>query len=736
MSIADLTKFLKEEAVTTQKLKFIESADGELGFHHTPYHPHLGRTELLDIYAKMYTSRRADDFEVLLLKQGKGNFTISCAGVEAVGVCAGKVLRKTDPLCPYYRDRALVLTRGVTPYEMFLEAVFSSKDPASSGRQMPSHFGNRKLGVVPQTSPTGSQMLPAQGLAEAVAKTAKLLSKSEYPADSVVYVSIGDDAVSQGEFYEAIKSACQYSSPIVFHIIDNGFGISVSIEETIPAYDPSAMFKSMPGLKILKCDGTSVRESYNAFREAVNYARSRKGPALVHSKVVRLYSHSSSDDQRKYRTKEEIARDNERDPIPKFARELVSYGIATPEELIQINEAIEEEMRRSLDQAVQEPKTDTTILFSRTYNYTKEKTLEEYRKITGGKKSSYAGQTFVIADALNRCLDELMAFDERIIMWGEDVADLSPSRLKNHPELEGKGGVFGVTKGLQRKHGTERVFNSPLAEASIVGKAMGYSIQGFIPIPEIQFRDFLNPAWQVLIDEISTLSFRSCASFTCPMVIRMASSGYLMGAGAIWHSENGVGPILNQPGLRVAVISNPRNAVGALRAAVYCGDPVVFIEPKALYRRRSEYFAQPYPDFDFVQWLGEENEIYGDGKDIAIITYGNLANICCTLLPELKANGVNAKLVVLTWLNPLNEELIRRVADETGKILIADEDRRTCGAGTAIADVIYRDKSLRKRVDVERIAAKDSRVPFGDIGERVILPQPEDIVKTAISLVR
>lgn len=735
MSVADLQRFLKEEVSRVPKQNRV-AGNGEVVYQSPVYHPSLGREELLDIYTKMYMSRRTDDQEIMFLKKGKANFAISCAGAEAVGVAAGKVLRKTDPICPYYRDRALVIARGVTPFEMLLEAVFSAKDPASGGRQMPSHFGNRKLGVIPQTSPTGSQCLPAQGLAEAIAKTGKLLKSSEYPPDSVCYVSIGDDATSQGEFYEAIKSACQYKSPTVFHIIDNGFGISVSIEETIPNTDPSGMFKGMPGLKIVKCDGTSVRESFDAFRDAVNYARSRRGPAIVHSKVVRLYSHSSSDDQKKYRTKTELELEKSRDPITRFAKELIAYGVATAEELIQINESIDEHIRNVAEEALSEPKTDTSMIFSRIWNFDKAMSLKKYRDIVGSRRSEYTGQIHVLAEALNRSLDELMGLDGRIIMWGEDIADLSPSRLARHPELEGKGGVFGVTKGLQRKHGTERVFNAMLAEASIVGKAMGYSIQGFLPVPEIQFRDFINPAWQVLVDEISTLSFRSCGAFTCPMVIRMASSGYLMGAGSIWHSETGAGIFLNQPGLRVAVLSNPKNGVGTLRGALYSGDPVLILEPKALYRRRGGFFDTPYPDFDFVTWPGEDNEVYSEGKDLAIISYGNVAWICYTLLPELKKAGVKAKLVNLTWLNPLNENLIRTVAEECGKVLICEEDRRTCGAGAAIADIIYRDKSLRKKIDIERIAAKDSRVPYGDVGEKCVLPQPEDILKTAISFVK
>jgi 2-oxoisovalerate dehydrogenase E1 component len=701
------------------------------------YHPTLSAKELLDIYRIMYTSRRCDDLELAVLKQGKAWFSISSAGTEAACVAAGKILRSTDPLCPFYRDRTTCLARGVTPYEMFLELVAAADDPASGGHNMPAHWGHKRLAVIPQTSPTGSQCLPAQGLAEAIVKTPRHLKQGVYPADAVVYTSLGDASTNQGEVYETLKAATATRSPLIIHIIDNGWGISVPTYESFAEHDVSRYFRDWPNLLLLKIDGTNFRESWNAFHQAVQFARNRQGAVLVHSSVVRLYSHSASDDQKKYRLKADIQRDEERDPIPKFARELVAFGVATPDQLISINEQVEVELREAQTRAMAQPKCDVTRLEICTYNYDKPTSQALFQKYTAGRKSKYAGQLHVMAEAINRAMEEQMETDPRIVMWGEDIADLHVKYFKSHnEELEGKGGVFGVTRGLQRKFGSDRVWNSPLAEATIVGKAMGFSLQGYLPIPEVQFRDFINPAWQQLIDEISTLSFRSNGAYSSPMVIRCASGGYLLGAGAIWHSELGAGHIMAHPGLRVAVPSNARNGAAAMRGAIYCGDPVLFLEPKALYRRKGGYFDTPYPDFDTVAWPGEGTEIYGDGDDLTIISYGNTTPLCHLALEELAKQGIHARLINLVWLYPLDESTIRRHADETGLVLIVEEDKRRCGAGTHIADAIYSDRSLRRRVDVERLSAKNTRVSYGPIGEAAILPQLPDIVRTAVDFVK
>jgi 2-oxoisovalerate dehydrogenase E1 component len=339
-----------------------------------------------------------------------------------------------------------------------------------------------------------------------------------------------------------------------------------------------------------------------------------------------------------------------------------------------------------------------------------------------------------MADAINTCLGELMEARPEIVMWGEDVADLSKEHF-GRTELEGKGGVFGLTKGLQRRFGPDRVSNSPIAEASIVGRASGWALQGFCPIVEVQFRDYLSPAWQQLVDQVATMRWRSDGKYGNPMVIRMAYGGYLGGAGAIWHSESANGPILHYPGVRLCAPSNAEDAVGLLRAAAFCGDPVAYCEAKSRYRFRDEFMERKYPDWDFVLWPGS-SRLYGDGKDLAIITYGTSTTLCFRAMQMLEADGIRARMLDLCWLNPMDHNAIRAAADDCGLVLIVDEDRRTCGAGGAIADVIYRDRALRRRVDVERIATKDCRVSYGPVGERAILPQSDEILRTARDLVK
>lgn len=704
-----------------------------LGFE---YHRDINRELALKIFELMYTSRRIDDNEQLFLKKGQAWFGIYCAGAEVPGTVAGLLMRKTDPIVGYYRDRASVLARGVTPYEMFLEAVAAKNDPASGGHQMPAHFGNSKLAVVGQVSAIAAHCLVASGLAHAIKLTRDSIKEGVYPSDSIVYMTIGDSGVSEGEFYEALKYACQNKGPLLIHIINNRYGISVPIEEEVPNSDLKGLFGGFPGVIYRRVDGTSVRDCYDEFKNAITHVRKNGGPYIIETDVVRLYSHSASDDQRKYRPGHEVMLEEERDPIPKFARELLAYGVATSQELNDIVERVDREMSILHEKVLKEEKADLDRLTASIYNYDRTQAGGSYKRAVAGSKSQYAGQTIPLAEALNRVLVEQMERDKRIVVWGEDVADFSSKYLKLYGnKLAGKGGVFGVTKGLQKRFGANRVWNSPIAEATIVGAAVGFSLQGFLPVVEVQFRDYLNPAWQQLVDQVATMSYRTDAHFRCPMVIRMASGGYLLGAGALWHSEMAAGTILHHPGLRVAVPSTPRNGAAALRAAIYCGDPVVFLEPKALYRRTGGFFATPYPDFDDVMWPGEV-ELYGDGKDLLLVGYGNTSPICYEAMIRLKEHGIDCRFLNLVWLNPLNKDEIRKHARITGKVLIVDEDRRTCGASSAIADAVYEDRVLRRQVDVERLNALDCRVSSGPAAEYHILPQLEDVLEAALSLAR
>lgn len=700
------------------------------------YHPRARREDLLEIYRLMVLSRKMDEAEINLLKRGRTGWTASCAGGEPASVVAGFLLRKTDPIFTSYRDRGVIVARGVTPYEMFLEALSSRKDPASGGRQMSCHWGHKDLAILPGATPTGSQALPAQGLAEAIEKTRRVLGRGTYPADSVVYCGLGDATISQGEVYEAIKSACLVRSPILFHVINNEYGISTHVSEQHPNGEIVGLFRGWPQLKVVDIDGTSVRECLDGWHEGIEYARRTRRPVLVHSRTLRLFSHSSSDDQRKYRVEKDLAMERERDPLPRYAQELLAYGLATEEELEELDRQAAALIQEGLEKAEAEPPIDLDLLPSGSYRYRPETAAVEYQARVAGKRSPYAGRQLPLSDALNACLDELLALDPRLVCWGEDIADMAATLLPTHKErIEGKGGVFGVTKGLQKKYGSDRVFNSPLAEATIIGKAVGYAQQGFRPVVEIQFRDFLSPGWQQLVDMAGTMAFRSGGNYGCPIVVRMASGGYLLGAGGPWHSEMAAGSLLHMPGLRVAVPSDGRNGPALLRAAVYCGDPVVMLEPKALYKRRGPLFDAEYPDFDHVAWPGT-SETYGEGRDLAFLTYGNTVPMCKEAARVLESQGIRSRILNLLWLNPLDREAIRRAAEECGRVLVVEEDRETCGAGMAILNVILKDRALRRRCDFDRVCARDCRVPFGSLGEAHVLPQLKDVLDAAIRLAK
>ena len=725
--------FLKEKAAEPLWQDVVRASwgradmlDGQSNRTWPDYHDTLTKGRLLEIYRIMVLSRRLDDREIVLQKQAQCWFSISGAGKEATLVSAGLLLRRTDPICPYYRDRALVLARGVTTREMLMEAVAAAADPASGGSQMPAHFGHAPLAIISQTSPTGSNALPASGLAEAMLKARLIPQDLKYPRDSVVYVSVGDATCSEGEVYEAIKNAALWRAPLLVHLEDDGYGISVPLSEQHPGGDPSRALGAFAGLRTLRFDGTDLRASWRAWEDAIDHARGRRGPVLLHAKVARLYSHSSTDDQKKYRTAADVRWEHERDPIERFARELVGYEIAHPNELLEIHASIEAEISAAQQEVLALPKTDTTTLTATSYQYDPARTAAEFAR--RGIRSESAGKRMTMAESITACQAELFAADPRFVAFGEDIADFSLRNFRYKDHLDGKGGVFGLTKGLQKKFGPDRVFNAPIAEASIVGRAIGYSLAGFLPIVEIQFRDYLNPAWQQLVDEAATMAFRSNGAFHCPMVIRMSYGGYLGGAGAIWHSESGVGPLMNYPGLRLCVPSNARDAVGCLREAAYSGDIVLFMEPKALYRRRDPFLDVDYPAPDYRVPLGT-SRVYGDGKALTIVTYGNTAPICHRALKEL-----DARMIDLLWLAPLDEAAIREHALATGKLLIVDEDRRAGGAGATIADAILKDRDARRRVEIARVAAKDCRVSYGPVGEAAVLPQIEDVLEGAREL--
>ncbi len=692
----------------------------------------LDRTTLLDFYRTMYTSRRIDDKEIQLKRQNVVYFQISGAGHEAIQIAAGAVLRPGyDWIYPYYRDRALALQIGIPPIDHLLASVAAKTDPNSGARQMPNHWSDPRLHMVSRSSCTGMQFLQAVGAAEAGHRYALIEEIQDratlFAEDEIVLVSSGDGTTSEGEFWESLNTACNLKLPVLYLVQDNGYAISTPVEVQTAGGSISRLVTGFPDLYIEECDGTDILASFEAMTRAAQYCRERRGPAMVHAHVVRPYSHSLSDDEHNYRIAEELEADTRRDPIKKLNHYLISNRIASRAQLEHLEAEVNQEINDAADEAlaVGQPSKASAQLY--VYSPDVDPTSAQFDTESEVK---FHGNEATMVDLINRCLHEEMKRDPRILVFGEDVADLSRSEYLK--EIKGKGGVFKVTHNLQRKFGDDRVFNSPLAEANIVGRAMGMATRGFKPVVEIQFFDYIWPAYMQMHNEIPLLRWRSNNAWKCPMVVRVPFGGYLKG-GAIYHSMTGSQMFTSIPGWRVIAPSTALDASGLLRTAIRCDDPVLFLEHKHLYRQT--YNKSQYPDPNFLIPFGKAKTVC-EGTDVTIIAYGALVHRSVVAAKEAATQGISVEVIDLRSLNPYDWEAIANSIKKTSKVIVAYEDSQSWGYGAEIAARIADELFEYLDAPVKRVAALDCFVAYAPDVEDEILPQSDDVLKAIAALAK
>ena len=651
----------------------------------------FSKKQILEIYYKMSLSRALDKKMLILLKQGKSFFHMGASGHEAAQLAASLIIKPgKDWSYPYYRDGAYCLGLGMTSREQLLSFLSKADDPNSGGRQMPMHYGHKDLRIVSQSSPTGSQFLQALG--------SSLAAQYDESRD-IVYVSSGEGTTSQGDFHEALNWASNAKAPIIFHIQDNEYAISThkSEQSADSVFTRAAGYKNLSRFDV---DGTNFFETHLAFKQAAERARKGQGPSIIVSNVVRLLPHSSSDDQRKYRTEDDLNQDQKRDPL------LILKNQASENNFI-----LQKEFEK-MDLLVKE-QVDSDVLWAETQSYPDEETALNHIYSTDPPITESVAKpirdNIVIVDAINHALKEEMLQNNKMVIFGQDIADP-------------KGGVFTATKGLSDEFGTNRVFNSPLAESSIIGTAIGLAVSGYKPVVEIQFGDYIWTAMNQIRNEVVTMRYRSNNAWNCPLIIRTPVGGYIHGG--LCHSQSIDGYFIHMPGIYLAYPSNASDAKGLLKMACRMNDPVLFMEHKGLYRQG--YAATEEPDEDYVIPFGK-GRIVSDGDILTVITWGAMVQKTIEAVKSLSLEKGLVEIIDLRTLNPLDINIIKTSIEKTGKALIVYEDNLTNGPGAEISAIIGEKCFEYLDGPIKRIASKDSPVPFNWFLENKVLPQTEDI---------
>lgn len=653
--------------------------------------------ELEQVYRTMLTSRLLDHKMLNLLKQGKGFFHIGAMGHEAIQTAVGGLSQPGhDWFSFYYRDLCTYLSLGATPREVLLHHLAKADDPNSGGRQMSEHYSDPDKQILPLSSSVGSQYLPGLGAALAIQREG---------TDAYCYVSCGDGATSQGAFHEALNWATRVKAPVLFLVQDNKYAISVPVSDQTAGGSAFHLAGGYSGLKRIQVDGTDFFASRAAAKAALDHMRSGGGPVCLVADVVRLLPHSSSDNHAKYRSADELASDKQVDPLAKFEAQLIEAGVLTDARV----ETLRKEIRTEIDEAAAwalkqddpAPETATEHVY-----------FEGDLGLTYADESKPAGKNLaVMVDAINHALHEEMERDERVLVYGEDVGG-------------GKGGVFTATKGLTDAFGKERCFNSPLAENSIIGTAVGLSAAGYKPVVEIQFGDYIWPAMQMLRNQVASFRYRSGGTWGCPMVIRVPIGGYIHGG--LCHSQNIESIFGHMPGFQIVMPSNAADAKGLLKTAIRSQDPILFLEHKAMYRAAAA--RSPEPDADYLLPIGKA-KVAREGSDVTVVTYGMMVHKAVAAARALEKEGVSVEVIDLRSILPLDIDTVLASVRKTNRALVLYEDHTFMGFGAEIAAQVADAAFTALDAPVKRVGGAFSPIPFADPLERAVLPQDEDVMR-------